>query len=178
MLYFNGEELMDKAQLLDEMKRGYTALETVLAPLDQQQMTTPGITGDWSIKDILAHLAVWQNYLVIRLQAAARNEVPAIQGILSDEGEVSAIDRLNAGFYEENKSRPLDDVMADLRKTYRQIVEMTKALSDEDLTEPQRFAWMKGNALWELVAGDTYEHYQEHLQSIQEWLNKSRQISK
>jgi len=34
---------------------------------------------------------------------------------------------------------------------------------------------MKGNALWELVAGDTYEHYQEHLQSIQEWLNKSRQ---
>src|SRR5438270_705946 len=120
---------MNKAQLFDEMNSAYTALETVLAPLDQQQMTIPGVTGDWSIKDILAHLAVWQNYLVIRLQAATRNEVPAIQGILSDE-EGSAIDRLNAGFYEENKSRPLDDVMADFHKTYRQIVELTGALSD------------------------------------------------
>lgn len=166
---------MDKAQLLAEMNSGYTALETVLAPLDQQQMTTPGVTGDWSIKDILAHLAVWQNYLVIRLQAAARNEVPAIQGILSDEDGGSAIDRLNAGFYEENKSRPLDDVMADFRKTYRQIEDGVQALKGEDLFEPKRFAWLKGNALWELVAGDTYEHYQEHIASIQGWLNKSGQ---
>src|SRR5947209_10430789 len=106
---------MDKAQLLDEMNSGYTALETVLAPLDQQQMTTPGVNGDWSIKDILAHLAAWQNYLVIRLQAAVRNETPAMLGISSGGDEGSALDRLNAGFYEENKSRPLDDVMADLR---------------------------------------------------------------
>jgi hypothetical protein len=166
---------MDKGQLLAEMNSGYTALETVLALLDQQQMTTPGVNGDWTIKDILAHLAAWQNYLVIQLQAAARNEVPAIQGILGDEDEGSAIDRLNAGFYEENKSRPLDDVMADLRTTYRQIEDGVQALNGEDLFEPKRFAWMKGNALWELVAGNTYEHYQEHLQSIQEWLNKSRQ---
>lgn len=166
---------MDKAQLLDEMNRGYATLETVLAPLDQQQMTTPGVTGDWSIKDIVAHLAVWQDYLVIRLQAAARNEVPAMYGIVSDEDEGSAIDRLNAGFYEENKSRPLDDVLANLRTTYRQIEDDVQTLNDEDLFEPKRFAWMKGNALWELVEGNTYEHYQEHIASIQEWLSKSRQ---
>src|SRR6266481_3202660 len=105
--YFNGEESMDKAQLLDEMNRGYTALETILAPLNQAQMTTPGVNGDWSIKDILAHLNAWQDYLVIRLQAATRNEVPAV-GVLSDEDEGNTVDRLNADFYEENKARPLD----------------------------------------------------------------------
>ena len=65
--------------------------------------------------------------------------------------------------------------MADLRTTYRQIEDSVQALNDEDLFEPQRFAWMKGSALWELVAGDTYEHYQEHMVSIQEWLNESGQ---
>ena len=165
---------MDKSKLLHEMSNGYTALENSLAPLNQAQMTTPGVNGDWSIKDILAHLNAWQDYLVMRLQAAARNEVPAIQGVLSDEDDGNAVDRLNARFYEENKSRSLDEVLAGCRTTYRQIVEAVQGLSEEDLFEPKRFAWMKGNALWELVPGNTYEHYQEHIGSIQEWLNKSR----
>ena len=166
---------MDKSRLLEEMSSGYIALEDILAPLDQAQMTTSGVNGDWSIKDILAHLAAWQNYLLIRLQAAARNEVPSVQGILSDEDEGNTVDRLNAGFYEENKSRSLDEVLAEFRTTYQQVVEAVQAFSDEDLFEPKRFAWMKGNALWELVPGNTYGHYQEHIQSIQECLNKSRQ---
>lgn len=162
---------MDKSSLLHEMSNGYTALEDILAPLDQAQMTTPGVNGDWSIKDILAHLNAWQDYTVIRLQAAARNEEPAVHGPADDE----ETDKMNARFYEENKSRPLDEVLADFRTTYRQIEEGVQALNSEDLFEPKRFTWMKDNALWELVAGNTYEHYQEHIQSIQEWLNKSRQ---
>ena len=109
---------MDKSILLHEMSNGYTALENSLAPLNQAQMTTPGVNGDWSIKDILAHLNAWQDYLVMRLQAAARNEVPAIQGVLSDEDEGNTVDRLNARFYEENKSRSLDEVLAGCRTTY------------------------------------------------------------
>jgi len=161
---------MDKAQLLDEMNSGYAAFENTLAPLDEKQMISSGVNGDWSIKDILAHLTAWQRYIVIRLQAAARNEKPAVRGPADDE----EMDKMNARFYEENKSRPLVEVLADFHATYRQVVEAVQALSDEDLFDPQRFAWMKGNALWELVAGNTYDHYQEHIGSIQEWLGKAR----
>src|SRR5579875_1664108 len=161
---------INKARLLDEINGGYTTLQTALALLNQEQMTTPGVTGDWSLKDILAHLAAWQRYLLIHLQAAIRNEEPADKGFTGD-GDT---DTMNARFYEQNKVRPLDDVQADFRTTYRQVVDAVQALSDEDLFDPQRFAWMKGNALWVFVAGNTYEHYQEHLQSIQEWLSKAR----
>jgi hypothetical protein len=161
---------MNKAQLLDEMNTGYAAFENMLAPLDEKEMNTSGVNGDWSIKDILAHLAAWQRYLVIRLQAAARNEEPAVHGLVDDEDT----DKMNAHFYEENKSRPLAEVLADFHTTYRQVVEAVQALSNEDLFEPQRFSWMKGNALWELVPGNTYEHYQEHIGSIQEWFGKVR----
>jgi hypothetical protein len=163
-----GEERMDKTQLLDAMNIGYSEFENVLAPLDEKQMTTSGVNGDWSIKDILAHLTAWQRYLVIRLQAAARNEEPAVGGPAGDED----VDKMNARFYEEDKSRSLGEVMADFHATYGQAVEAVQVLSNEDLFEPQRFTWMKGNALWELVAGNTYDHYQEHIGSIQEWLGK------
>jgi hypothetical protein len=43
-------------------------------------------------------------------------------------------------------------------------------MHEEELISPQRFAWTQGSPLWQLVAGDTYEHYQEHRAQIQEWL--------
>ncbi|GHO61289.1 hypothetical protein KSC_001810 [Ktedonobacter sp. SOSP1-52] len=39
------------------MERGYTAFEAFLAPLSEAQLTESGVSGDWSLKDILVHLA-------------------------------------------------------------------------------------------------------------------------
>lgn len=164
-------EQMDKAKILDEMRAKYAALEDFLAPLDETQMTTEGVNGEWSIKDVLAHITAWHHRLLDRLHAATRNEEPTLSGVVTDE----EVDRLNEQFYKENKSRPLDDVLTDFRTTYLQIVDVVQVMNEEDLTDPHRFSWMKGNPLWYLVAGDTYEHYQEHKGPIQEWLVKSRQ---
>jgi hypothetical protein len=161
-------EQKDKTRILDEMRAKYTALEEILTPLDETQMTTAGVNGNWSIKDILAHITSWHHRLLAWLHAAMRNEKPAISGPDSDK----EMDRLNEQFYEENKSLSLDDVLADFRTTYLQILDKVQMLDNEDLTNPHRFAWTKGNPLWYLVAGDTYEHYLEHSQPIKDWLAK------
>ena len=155
----------DKATLLNEMQRGYLALEAMLTPLDETQMTTAGVNGDWSIKDVLTHLTAWQRTMVARLHAAVRNEKPALTDLTDEE-----IDRLNEQFYQEGKSRPLAQVLMDFRTTYLQIVEDVQALPWEDLADSHRFVWLNGTPLWRYVAGDTYEHYQEHIESIREFL--------
>jgi hypothetical protein len=164
-------EQMDKDKILDEMRTKYAALEGILAPLDESRMTTEGVNGDWSIKDILAHITAWHLRLLDRLHAATRNEEPTLSGVVTDE----EVDRLNEQFYNENKSRPLKDVLTDFRTTYLQIADVVQAMNEEDLISPQRFAWMRGNPLYYLVAGDTYEHYEEHSPPIQEWLVNSKQ---
>jgi len=161
-------EQMNKTKLLDEMHNGYTAFENLLAPLSEAEMTIAGVNGEWSIKDILAHLAAWQKRTLNRLDAAVRNEKPSIPGLTSDE----EMHRLNDQFYQENKARPLNDVLTDFRTTYSQILDVVQAAPEEILLDSQRVAWLDGNALWELVAGNTYEHYQEHTESIQQWLSK------
>lgn len=162
-------EQMDKTRILEEIHTKYAALEEILTPLADTQMTVAGVNGDWSIKDVLAHITAWHHRLLIWLRAASQNEDPAISGPDSDD----EMDRLNEQFYKENKSRPLDDVLTDFRTSYLQILDMVQVLDNEDLTNPHRFAWTKGNPLWYLVAGDTYDHYQEHQQQIGEWLAKS-----
>ncbi len=164
-------EQMDKARILDEMRTNYATLEAILAPLDEAQMTKRGVIADWSIKDMLAHIASWQHRLLTWLYAAIRHEEPTISG----PDSVEEMDALNAQFYQENKSRPLDEVLTDFRTTHLQIVDVVQAMHEEDLTNPNRFVWAKGRPLWHLVAGDTYEHYQEHIGQIKEWLAKSKQ---
>ncbi len=162
------EEQIDKTTLLDKIRTEYAVFERLLAPLDEKQMTTAGINGEWSIKDVLAHITAWQQRLFDLLQAAIHGKEPAISASLNDE----KIDRLNEQFYEKNKSRSLAQVLADFQATYLQVIEMVQTMTNEDLTDPTRFAWMNGRPIWSLVAGDTYEHYQEHAGPIQEWLAK------
>jgi len=161
-------EQMNKTSLLDAMRTGYVALEKTLAPLDEAQMTTPGVNGTWSIKDNIAHIATCHLILLDRLHAAVRGETPTSYGSdLTDED----IDRQNEQFYQQSKSRPLAGVLADFRSTYAQIEETVQSTSAEDLLDSQRFTWAKGVPLWRYVAGDTYEHYLEHITLIQEWLS-------
>jgi hypothetical protein len=165
-------EQMNKASLLDAMRTGYTALEKTLAPLDEAQMTTPGVNGTWSIKDNIAHIVTWQRILLDRLHAAARDETPTSYG--SDPADED-IDRLNEQFYQQSKSRQLAGVLADFRSIHAQIEEAVQSTSEEDLIDSQRFPWSKGVPLWRYVAGDTYEHYLEHITLIQEWLSGAGQ---
>src|SRR6266567_3669872 len=113
-------EQVNKTGLLDAMRTGYAALEKTLAPLDEAQMTTPGVNGTWSIKDNIAHIVTWQRVLLDRLRAAARNETPTSYG--SDQADED-IDRLNEQFYQQSKSRPLAGVLTDFRSTYAHYLE-------------------------------------------------------
>jgi hypothetical protein len=165
-------EQLDKARILDEMRTNYAALEEILAPLDDTQMTTEGVIAGWSIKDMLAHIAAWHHRLLAWLHASIGHEEPAISG----PDSIEEMDELNAQFYKQNKSRPLDEVLNDFRTTHLQIMDIVQAMPEEDLTNPQRFAWAQGRPLWQLVAGDTYEHYQEHIGQIQKWLVQTGQV--
>jgi hypothetical protein len=159
---------MNKDELLASMESGYNSFDQAISPLSETQLTTPGANGDWSIKDIVAHIVAWQHVLLCRLQAVARHETPEGKFHLDEKD----IDDINARFYDENRNRPPAEVLEDFRATYHAIVAQVQSLPDDDLFEAGRLTWMQGSALWRYVAGDTYEHYDEHLSSIRNWLAK------
>jgi len=62
----------DKAELLAIIRDGYEQFEDLLASLQEEQMTIPGVNGSWSVKDNLAHLTAWQNYQAARQEGCWR----------------------------------------------------------------------------------------------------------
>jgi hypothetical protein len=157
-----------KAELLDTMQRGYTAFEALLVPLSAEQLTTPGVNDEWSIKDNLAHIATWQGRMAERLEAIARGEDEAkLEPTITTEEEMH---QFNAATFTANRSRPLDEVRANFRASYQRMLAATGVLSESVLFEPGRFAWMKGDPLWKNIGGNSFWHYDEHTAIIEQWL--------
>src|SRR5215813_12604694 len=116
----------DKAELLANIQAGYEQLEAVLASLSEEQMTIPGVNSTWSVKDNLAHLAVWQSYQAARQEGTLDGREPPdpAPGLETEDEE-------NEYFYQQHKDRPLADVLADFRVSYQRVLAATEALSWE-----------------------------------------------
>ncbi len=158
------DEPMTKSTLLTMLQENSALFTRTLAQVSEAQMTQPVALGQWAGKDILAHLTAWNHRLIGWLEAAAREETPAIPepGATWDD-----VDRLNAQTFAETHQLPLADVRAAFERSFQQVLEQVQALSDEQLTDPQRYAWLNGQPLWRRIArGPGYGHVQAHLADL------------
>src|SRR5512140_360811 len=129
-------------------------------------MELPGVTGDWAVKDIVAHLTAWEGRPVAWLKAA--RDGTAVQPAPWDTS--MSEQAINAWIYQTNHSRPLANVLAESRLVFERLVIGIEALSDQQLNE--RRDWLDGRSLIEAMAANTFEHYREHGAAIQTWLNQ------
>lgn len=157
-----------KRQLLDRIEHAHAEFEAAFAGLSDAQMAEPGAQNDWSIKDILAHVTFWHRRLSYLLGCAQRGEPFVSLRQPGEEGSAS-VDRANAENYAANRDRPLSELRAEYAQAYDQALASVAALTDADLQADSQISANLGGPVLELIAGDTYEHYQEHLPPIQAW---------
>src|SRR5437899_4018286 len=131
-----------------------TRLELLLARLSVEQMNQPGAVGVWSVKDVLAHIAYWEQYTTGILAAVARGEAPTL--VADDETE-----RRNASVIAQYYQRSLAAVISDWQQAREDLLEQLEYLSDQDLNDSDRFPWNNGRTLLERIAGDSYDQEQQ-----------------
>ena len=154
---------MNLAQLAALIRATSTRMELLLAQLSVAEINQPGAVGVWSVKDVLAHIAFWERYAVSILQAVAHGETPILPA--DDETE-----RRNASVVAQYYQRPLSAVIADWQQAREELLEAIEDLEDEDLNDPDRFPWSAGRTLLDRIAGNSFDHEQEHIEQIREWM--------
>lgn len=166
-----------KQALLHEIERAHQDMVRLLAALRAEEKTAPILEEGWSVKDSLAHLVDWEKMTLDWLTRSLRGEhVKRFrEGFLyDDETEREAVmEKLNAHLFTQNKNRALDDVMQDFRATHRAILDFVAQMNENDIFDPQRFAWRNGSPAFDLIAGNTFEHYDEHREWIFQAVEKS-----
>ncbi len=145
---------MNKTELLTQIRSGRAQFESVLARFSHDQLLAPTLHGGWSIKDLIAHIGFWEQHTTVRFGALLRGAEPPDEGITLDE--------LNAQVYAQNQHKPLAEVRLEEQAAYEQLLLLVENAVDDDLFNPQRFAWTEGKPFAEWIENNTFGHYEEH----------------
>jgi hypothetical protein len=155
---------LTKADLLAWNETGRDAWRQLVAAVGETRMEQPGPMGEWTFKDLAAHLTGWREVLIAWLEAGPGQEPPTPW-----PAELTADDDVNDWIYARNRDRPLRDVLADADASYTRIAAAIAALPEEDVTTPGRFSWLEGEALVRMA--DFPGHLaEEHEPSVRAWL--------
>jgi len=157
---------MDATQLATMIRHTAKELELLVARLSVAQMNQPGAVGVWSVKDVLAHIAFWQRYAAALARAVADGETPQLEA--EDETELR-----NASVVTQYYLAPIGAVLASWNEAREDLLDQIAGLSDDDLNDPNRFAWSEGRTLLDRIASNSYEHEQEHIEQIRAWIRSS-----
>ena len=152
------EVLKDKAQILDRMAEGYRAVQAALHRAGREALERPGVWGEGSIKDLIAHLTYWHTVATERLQKFAAGRTDEIRVFASD----AEVDEVNAGVYRANKDRPLDEMLEAFHTSYLALRTAAKSIPAIVYPEDQQPSPLRN---W--LVGNSVAHYAEHLPDIE-----------
>jgi hypothetical protein len=155
-----------RARLIAHIRDVQQRWRRLVAEVDDDRMEQPGAMGDWTFKDVAAHLTGWRRRTVLRLVAATRGDPPPANPWPAELGNEED-DSINAWMQEQHKDRPLAVVLAEADGVYDDMMAAVEALPPDILTDPNRFDWMEGVAL---ADGDFGGHLDEHQADVRRWL--------
>ncbi len=149
---------MNTVDFLSRVRETYAAYEASLSGLSETQLVEPRTCGEWSGKDVIAHVSWYEREMV---------------GFLSQRALIGSnlwslpLEGRNAAIRAANRERPLADVLVEASQVHKQLIDLLAGLSDDDLLDPGRFAEMPTDWIpWELIASNTCEHYPEHAHDL------------
>lgn len=150
---------MDKQTMLAQLSDGFGALVKEIEGLDERAMTTV-FYGEWSIKDILAHIAGWQHQMTAAMERMARGEKPTPEGV-----DFSDADGWNARFAAAMAPQNATTVVADLKQSFANYRRAAASIPADRYGE--------GKTINRLIEGSGTGHYAEHLPAIQDFKAKA-----
>jgi hypothetical protein len=160
---------MQKSQLLNWLLEQHQKWQALLDRIGSARMDQPGVSADWSMKDIVAHLTGWNRWLVARLRAAERGEPeppPPWPAQLQSE------DDINAWIYAANHGRSVRDVLVDSQEAYQQLRAVIARLPDDvriEVIEPAYYLVWVGDQRF--TAGEFFYHFgEDHEPDVRAWL--------
>ncbi len=156
-----------KTLLLSESRKERAALDKLLEPLTPAQMIAPGVLGDWSVKDVLAHLYEWEQMVLGWIAVTVRGETPHVPATGYKWSQIPA---LNDEIRQKHTARPLDEVLKMYQDSHQATMKTIELLSEETLFTRGLDPWMNKNHLAAYFTSSTSSHYRWACKEIKKGL--------
>ena len=147
---------MEKSKLLALLDDRWNAFQEAWRGLTPQELAVEKAVGEWSVRDIIAHVAIWEEENLKNLPLIVEEKPLKRYSTL-----YGGIDAFNALKADEKRKLSLEDVLAYSQTTHAALKDMLASFPAEAYKTNARFV--------RRVRADTVDHYPEHAQSILAW---------
>ena len=147
---------MKRQQILDTLAATWKDFEDSYAGLSDTLLLQSRVTGDWSVRDIIAHVTWWEQ--------EALKHLPVIrEGGRSPRYSVTygGIDAFNAMMTEQRRGLSLATVMQQHDDVHAALIDYVRQAPEELFVRETRFR--------RRLKFDTYGHYPIHAKAIRDW---------
>lgn len=148
--------MQEKTNLIQQLDEAREKMRAVLADIDIQMEIYPG----WTIKQVLAHIAGWDDATISSLRAHAGGDEPATPA-------VRGIDFYNAQSVATRDALSYDHVIKEWELARDQLKTAINEMPPERFKESLIFPWGETGSIAQLVAIFA-AHEEEHAEEIQE----------
>jgi hypothetical protein len=154
-----------RRQAIARMTRSRRATLALLARLPEEAILRPATQGAWSIKDVLAHIAAWEEEGAGRLALIARGQA----GRIRFYDTMAEADRFNARAVRAARRLGLSALYRRLGRARARLVAALRRLPPLALADPTHewpaFAWLREFA---------WTHEEAHRREIRAWWRVAR----
>jgi hypothetical protein len=116
--------MSDKSDAIAALETARLETMEAIVGIPEEKMAVPAF-GTWSVKDVLCHLASWEQLALADLQRVGRGHVPQLATFRMEE-----VDDWNAGLMRSRNLFPMPQVMFELEDSRRQFLAALNALPD------------------------------------------------
>lgn len=152
---------MTREQLLRRLAIAWDDFEESYADLPETQLMTPGVTGAWSVRDIIAHVTWWEEEALEHLPHIREGGRPPRYSV-----KYGGIDAFNALMTEKRCHLSLAEVLRRHDEVHARLIAYIESVPEALFTRETRFR--------RRLRLDTYSHYPIHGRAIRAWRSSGR----
>jgi hypothetical protein len=127
-----------------------------LAPVEER--TSRRVCGEWTLKDVLGHVADWEQVGVEGLRDMAAGSMPQCE-------HITDIESWNRAHAAERRDEPWEDAWMDLHRVRDELDAVLEGMTDEALRHVHRFPWGPRGTAYQWVRV-FIRHDREHAESL------------
>jgi hypothetical protein len=147
---------VNRRQLLQRLDKAWLEFKESYAGLSEAQLTEPGVTGAWSIQDIIAHVTTWEEEALKYLPSILQGHRPPRYSVT-----YGGIDAFNARMTKVKQGLSLSEVLRQFDDVHRRVIDVIQRVPEDQLIGETRFR--------RRLRLDTYSHYPKHAEAIRRW---------
>ena len=173
-----GDVSITRDEALAMLEDGQQKVDALVAQLSDEEQERPATIGggDSSAKDLLGHIARWNEIAIEALGSWRKGERPEIEDVWGD-----GVDRLNAQNYERSKADSPEQARERLRRSHDALVGAIREMDNaewhsEAPYQTERRSWL-GIMLGSITGAPkrAYGHAFAHLPDLEKYVSELRQ---